>query len=76
MPIASMVVEILDGSGERMLGKLARIPQVSVYGIKENQIVTVIEGESMAAVNETVREVSAFDEVLGVYPVSISEHDE
>jgi nitrate reductase NapAB chaperone NapD len=73
MSIASMVVEILEGSDATVLGRLARMPQISVFGVKDNQIVTVIEAETAHAVNEAIRQVSLIEEVIGVYPVSINE---
>ncbi len=73
MSIAGIIVEVQNGAEASVLTGLARIPQISVYGVKENQIVTVIEGDNAASVNDTVSRVSLFDGVLGVYPVSISE---
>jgi nitrate reductase NapAB chaperone NapD len=73
MSIAGIVVEVRTGSDAFVLAGLARMPQVSVYGIKENQIVTVIEGDNAASVNHAMKQVSLFDGVIGVYPVSISE---
>ncbi len=75
MPIASAVVEILNGTSETVLAQLARIPRVSVYGVKENQIVTVIEGPTINDVDAAVKEVSKIEEVIGVYPVFVGEHD-
>jgi nitrate reductase NapAB chaperone NapD len=75
MPIASAVVDIKDGSCEAVLGRLARIPRISVYGVKENQIVTVIEGPTINDVDATVKEVSMLDEVIGIYPVFVGEDD-
>ncbi len=75
MPIASAVVEIQDGTSETVLGKLARIPEISVFGIKESQIVTVIEGRSPRDVDAVVKQIMTLDEVLGVYPVFAGSHD-
>ncbi len=73
MSIAGMIVEVLNGADASVLAGLAQMSQVSVYGIKDNQIVAVVEGENAASVNDAVRQVSLFDGVLGVYPVSITE---
>jgi nitrate reductase NapAB chaperone NapD len=73
MSIAGIIVEVQNGAAALVLAGLAQIPQISVYGVKENQIVTVIEADDAASVNDTVSRVSLFDGVLGVYPVSISE---
>lgn len=73
MSIAGIIVEVQNGAEASVLTGLAQIPQISVYGVKENQIVTVIEADNEASVNDTVSRVSLFDGVLGVYPVSISE---
>lgn len=76
MEIASVVVEIQRGAGEAVLSRLALMPSVTVYGLTENQIVTVIEGNSPAAVQEVLKDVQMLDEVIGVYPVFIGEDDE
>jgi len=73
MSIAGIIIEVQNGAEASVLTGLAQISQISVYGVKENQIVTVIEADNAASVNDTVSRVSLFDGVLGVYPVSISE---
>jgi len=73
MSIAGIIVEVRNGSDASVLAGLAQMPQISVFGVKENQIVTVIEGDNAASVNDAISRVSLFDGVLGVYPVSISE---
>ncbi len=75
MPIASAVVEIQNGTSEAVLAGLARIPRVSVYGMKENQIVTVIEGATINEVDAMVKEISTLDGVIGIYPVFVGEDD-
>jgi nitrate reductase NapAB chaperone NapD len=75
MPIASVIVEVREGSSETVLGSLARIPQASVYGTKENQIVTVIEEGTPAAIDAVVLQISALEDVIGVYPVYVGAHE-
>ncbi len=75
MPIASMIVEIEDGAGESVLSSLARMPRISVYGLKENQIVTVVEGDTAQVLDESVKLVSAIEKVIGVYPVFAGEYE-
>lgn len=75
MPVTSVVIEISDGVGEDVLSALARVPQVNVYGIKENQIVSVIEGETAGNVEDTVRTIQTLDGVQGVYPVYSGEDE-
>jgi nitrate reductase NapAB chaperone NapD len=69
MPIASAVVEIAEGLSEAVLGSLALIPEVSVYGVKENQIVVVMDGDSMGGIEESIRKIQLLEGVTGVYPV-------
>ena len=69
MAIASVIVEIEDGTSEAVLGSIAQIAQTTVYGIKKNQIVTVIEGGNSREIDEVIRQLSALDKVIGVYPV-------
>ena len=75
MSIASVVVEIQNGANQGVMAHLASIPKVTVYGATENQIVTVIEGDSPAAVEHILKEVQNLENVLGVYPVYVGEDD-
>ncbi len=69
MAIASVVVATEAGAAEAVLADLARLPGTEVYGSKENQIVTVIEAESVAALTEGMQRLAAVEHVIGVYPV-------
>lgn len=69
MAVASVIVEVEADAGEAVLNSLARIDNVCVYGIKENQIVTVIEGDNIHTVGETIKGIYAIEKVIGVYPV-------
>jgi nitrate reductase NapAB chaperone NapD len=73
MSIASAVVEIQNGAAENVLAGLAQIPKISVFGLTENQIVTVIEGDDADDVERVVKEVQSIEHVIGVYPVFIGE---
>ena len=55
MPVVSVIVDIENGSGEAVLHSLAVIGNVSVYGIKDTQIVAVIEGKDMKAIQNTIK---------------------
>lgn len=72
--IASMIVEIETDAETQVLTLLEKIVGVSTYGIKDRQIVTVVEGNSMAVITAIVREISALDRIVGVYPVFAGEH--
>ena len=74
MAVSSIIVTIEDGAIEQVLPRLAAVPGVSVFGVKENQIVTVVEAESLSAVNGIIKEVSEFDRVVGIYPVYAGDH--
>jgi len=69
MPVSSVVVEIEDGAEETLLGELARVPCATVFGIKNSQIVTVIEGDDANAIKDTILTLSALGGVTGVFPV-------
>ncbi len=71
MPIVSVVVEIKPGASETILGRLAGIREVSVYGMKENQIVMVIESRTMEAADEVLDQVQIIDDVIRAYPVFV-----
>jgi nitrate reductase NapAB chaperone NapD len=69
MPIASVIVEIEEGAEETVLGGIARVPEASVFGIKNNQIVTVIDGKDAGEMESVMRTLAALEKVIGVYPV-------
>jgi nitrate reductase NapAB chaperone NapD len=75
MAIASVIVEIEDGASETVLGSIAQIAQATVYGIKENQIVTVIEGGDSREIDAVIRQLSVLDKVIGVYPVYAGDYE-
>lgn len=74
MMIASMIVEIEADAESQVRPELDKIGGVSTYAIKDRQIVTVVEGETMTAVNDIVREISLMERIVGVYPVFAGEH--
>lgn len=75
MAIASVIVATEAGAAKDVLAGLARLPDIKVYGSKENQIVTVIEAESAAALTEGMQRLAAVEHVIGVYPVYAGVHD-
>lgn len=75
MAVASVIVEIENGYGEAVLKGLANIDNVSVFGIKDNKIVTVIEGDGMESIQETIKALYEIDNVIGVYPVFGGEYE-
>ena len=75
MPVTSVVVEVSEGVNEDLLGRLARVPRVNVFGMKGRQIVTVIEGESVRDVEDTVKTIQEFEGVVGVYPVYSGDYE-
>lgn len=70
-----MIVEIRDGSSEAVMSSLANIANVSVFGIKDNQIVAVIEGSDPVSVDETMKALFAIEDVTGVYPVYAGDYE-
>lgn len=76
MAISSIIVDIEDGAIEQVLPRLGMVPGMSVFGVKDNQIVTVIEAETLLAVNDVIKTVSDFERVIGIYPVYAGDHEE
>ena len=76
MAISSAIVEIRNGSSETVLNSLARIKNVSVFGIKDNQIVAVIEDRDIWGMQETMKKIYSIENVVGVYPVYAGYQDE
>jgi nitrate reductase NapAB chaperone NapD len=75
MPVTSAIVEVTEGSCEAVMSSLAKISNLSVFAIKENQIVTVIEGDSLQEVEETMKGLYALDNVIGVFPVYAGDYE-
>jgi nitrate reductase NapAB chaperone NapD len=69
MSVASAVVEFPENQGEAVLRSLALIPEISVYGIKGNQLIIVIEGDDTETINAAILKVQAVESVTGVSPV-------
>lgn len=74
MAISSVIVAIEDGAIERVLPRLGAVSGVSVFGVKDNQIVTVIEAQTLGAVNGIIKELSELERVVGIYPVYTRDH--
>ena len=75
MAIASIIVEIENNAMEQVLPALGKVPGISVFGVKNNQIVTVVEGETLGSVSEIIKKLSEFDKVTGVYPVYAGDYE-
>jgi nitrate reductase NapAB chaperone NapD len=75
MAVASGIVEFENGSGEAVLSSLAKMDNVSVYGVRDNQIVTVIEGDHMQIVDDTIKGIYAITGIIGVYPVYAGDYE-
>ncbi len=75
MPVVSVIVDIENGSGEAVLHSLAVIGNVSVYGIKDTQIVAVIEGKDMKAIENTIKILYSTKNIIGAYPVFACGYD-
>lgn len=69
MAVAGMVVEIREGSSEAVLHSLALVEDVTVYGIKDNHIITVMEADDLAAMEVMLNDIHAIEGVMGVFPV-------
>jgi nitrate reductase NapAB chaperone NapD len=75
MPVVSVIVDIENNSGEAVLHSFAVIGNISVFGVKENQIVVVIEGKDMKAIQNTIKILYSIKNVLGAYPVFACGYD-
>lgn len=69
------IVEIEDGTSEKVLGDLGSMPNIIVFGVKDNHIVTVIQGSSIRDIEAAVKTVVMMKSVIGVYPIFTVEND-
>ena len=69
MPVSSAIVEIGEGTGEAVLSSLSSMHSVTVYGMKENKIVIVIDADSMGVIEESTKQIMSMEGVTGVFPV-------
>jgi nitrate reductase NapAB chaperone NapD len=75
MAVVSAIVEINEGMCEAVLSSLAQISDLNVYGFKDSQIVTVIEGDSVEAVEKIMKHLYTIEHVTGVYPVFAGDYE-
>jgi nitrate reductase NapAB chaperone NapD len=74
MNVTSIIVEIEPGTSEAVLRSLALIDKVTVYGVKDEKIVVVLEEETPDAIEELAKKVEAIEHISGLSPVfSVSE---
>ena len=69
MPVSSAIVEIDEGAGEAVLNGLSSMHDVTVYGMKENKIVIVIDADSLGVIEESTKKIMSMEGVTGVFPV-------
>ena len=69
MPVSSAIVEIEEGTGEAVLSSLSTMTAITVYGMKENKIVIVIDDDSLGVVDESTKKIMSLEGVTGVFPV-------
>ncbi len=69
MPVSSAIVEIEESAGEAVLNSLSSMDAVTVYGLKENKIVVVIDADSMGVIEESTKKIMSMEGVTGVFPV-------
>lgn len=75
MNVSGAIVEVEEGAGEAVLKGLSSMPEISVYGTKENKIVIVIDGDSPGVIETSTKEIMSMEGVLGVFPVYSSVDD-
>ena len=75
MAIASVIVATEAGAAKDVLARLIRLPDTNVYGSKGDEIVTVIEAGSAAALTAGLERLAAVDRVIGVYPVYAGDYE-
>lgn len=69
MPVSSAIVEIEESAGEAVLSSLSSMDAVTVYGMKENKIVIVIDADSVGIIEESTKKIMSMEGVTGVFPV-------
>ena len=69
MPVSSAIVELEVGAGEAVLNSLSTMHAVTVYGMKENKIVIVIDADSLGVIEESTKKIMSMEGVTGVFPV-------
>ena len=69
MPVSSAIVEIEESAGEAVLSSLSSMDAVTVYGMKDNKIVIVIDAESLGVIEESTKKIMSMEGVTGVFPV-------
>jgi len=78
MPIAGVVIVIVEEKAEKILENLSNMENVTTYGIhKDNNIVAVFEGDSPRALeNLTTKITKEVDGVMGIFPAYVNYEDD
>lgn len=77
MPVAGVVVMVVEQKGDAVLSALEEMEEVTTYGIhKKNYIVAVLEGDSSRHLEEISGRIQAIDGVLGVFPAYVGFDEE
>ncbi|HSR36683.1 MAG TPA: chaperone NapD, partial [Desulfurivibrionaceae bacterium] len=65
MAIASVIVATEAGAADAVAADLNSLPNTTVYGSTDDEIVTVIEAETVAALSDGLLRLSSVERVVG-----------
>jgi nitrate reductase NapAB chaperone NapD len=74
--VSGAVVQVGNDASETVLRSLALLRNVSVFGIKDHQIVVVIEDDNMNGILNHMEKIREISSVLEAYPVFAGYHND
>ncbi len=69
MEVTGIIVQLEESARDGLLKTLADMPHISIYSVKDNQIVLVIDTDDIYVLTQKTKEIQEMNGVIGVYPV-------
>ncbi|MEW5746677.1 MAG: chaperone NapD [Nitrospirota bacterium] len=69
MEIVGLIIKVERGGGEELSKALSAMSHVSIQGVKDNQIVLLLDTDDVHVIARNTKEINEMRGVVGVYPV-------
>lgn len=73
MEIVGLIVQAERGSSEALSQLLAGKEHVTLYGVRDNRIVLMLDTDDIHIIARSTKEINDMSSVVGVYPVFTKE---
>lgn len=69
MDIVSIIVQVREDVRNALARVFENMPHISIYGMKDNQIVLMLDTDDIHVLAHNIREIQKMDGVIVVHPV-------